>query len=75
MDYRQYIESNANVMLGKPVIKGTRLTVELVLQRLSEGVNTEQLKEAYPGLTNESLLAVFAYATDMVANENMLSVV
>jgi uncharacterized protein (DUF433 family) len=75
MDYRQYIESNANVMLGKPVIKGTRLTVELVLQRLSEGVTTEQLKEAYPGLTNESLLAVFAYATDMVANENMLSVV
>ena len=74
MDYRLYIESDANLMLGKPVIKGTRLTVELILQRLSEGVTTEQLKAAYPGLTSESLLAVFAYASDMVANENILAV-
>ena len=74
MDYRLYIESDANLMLGKPVIKGTRLTVELILQRLSEGVTTEHLQAAYPGLTSESLLAVFAYASDMVANENILAV-
>ncbi|MBS0028618.1 DUF433 domain-containing protein [Chitinophaga sp. 22321] len=39
MDYREHIESNTHILLGKPVIKGTRITVALVLQRLSEGCN------------------------------------
>lgn len=50
MDYRLYIESNPEVMLGKPVIKGTRITAELILQRLSEGATIPQLIEAYPSL-------------------------
>jgi uncharacterized protein (DUF433 family) len=73
MDYRLYIESDASVMLGKPVIKGTRITVEHILQRLSEGVSVAELKAAYPGLSEPSLLAVFAYACDVVANETILA--
>ena len=46
MDYKLYIESNPAIMLGKPVIKGTRLTVEMILQKLSEGATAEQLTTA-----------------------------
>jgi len=74
MDYRQYIESDAAVMLGKPVIKGTRITVELILQKLSEGASVEQLIMAYPGLKPEDILSVLAYASDMVSNETIIAV-
>ncbi|MGH2644081.1 MAG: DUF433 domain-containing protein, partial [Chitinophagaceae bacterium] len=46
MDYKNNIESNALIMLGKPVIKGTRLTVELILQKIAEGATIPQLLEA-----------------------------
>lgn len=74
MDYHQYIESNASVLLGKPVVKGTRLTVELILQKLSEGATTEHLLEAYPYLTAIAVQAVLAYASDMVAHETVIAV-
>lgn len=74
MDYRIYIESNPAVMLGKPVIKGTRLTVELILQKLSEGATTEQLIDAYPTLKPEDILAALAYASDVVSNETIIAV-
>ncbi len=45
-------------MPGKPVIKGTRITVELILRELSEGMTIEELLEAYPPLTKEDILAV-----------------
>ncbi len=62
-----YIESNPAVMLGKPVIKGTRLTVEFILQKLSEGATMEQLTVAYPSLKSEDILAVLTYASDLVS--------
>jgi uncharacterized protein (DUF433 family) len=65
VDHRQYIESRPDVMLGKPVIKGTRLTVELILKRLSEGAALADLQEAYPGLAEESVNAALAYASDV----------
>lgn len=74
MDYRIYIESNPAVMLGKPVIKGTRLTVELILQKLSEGATTEQLIDAYPTLKPEDILAALAYASDVVSSETIIAV-
>lgn len=73
MDYIQYIESNANVMLGKPVVKGTRITVALVLKKLSEGASPEDLIEAYPNLTLQSINAVLAYASDVVSNETIIA--
>jgi uncharacterized protein (DUF433 family) len=71
MDYRDYLESNADVMLGKPVVKGTRITVVLVLKKLSEGASAEDILLAYPGLTPIAISAVLAYASDMVSNETL----
>jgi uncharacterized protein (DUF433 family) len=61
------IEINPDVMLGKPVIRGTRLTVELLLRKLSEGASEESLLEAYPHLTREDIKAAIAFAADTVA--------
>ncbi len=56
------IEMNPNVMLGKPVIRGTRIPVELILRKLSEGATEADLLEAYPRLTREDIQAAIGYA-------------
>lgn len=56
MDYSQYIESNPDVMLGKLVIKGTRIPVELVLEKLAAGQTEDELLLDYPRLTREAIL-------------------
>jgi len=59
-------------MLGKPVIKGTRVPVELILRKLGEGETIEDLLQAYPHLTREDILAAFSYSADVIGNEEML---
>ncbi|MEM6263354.1 MAG: DUF433 domain-containing protein [Bacteroidota bacterium] len=61
-DYIKYIEVNPEVMLGKPVIKGTRLTVALILEDLSVGKTIPDLLNAYPRLTQEAVWAALAFA-------------
>jgi uncharacterized protein (DUF433 family) len=56
-------------MLGKPVIRGTRVTVELLLHQLSEGATEDSLLEAYPHLTREDIMAAIAYAAETVAQQ------
>ena len=63
------IEINPNVMLGKPVIRGTRITVELILRKLSEGAPVADLLDAYPRLTPDDIQAAIGYAADTVAHE------
>ena len=63
------IEINPNVMLGKPVIRGTRITVELILRKLSEGATVPDLLDAYPRLTPDDIQAAIGYAADTVAHE------
>ena len=63
------IEINPEIMLGKPVIRGTRLTVELLLRKLSEGATEEHLLEAYPHLTRDDIKAAIGYAADTIAHE------
>ncbi|MBM4439279.1 MAG: DUF433 domain-containing protein [Candidatus Rokubacteria bacterium] len=60
-------------MLGKPVIRGTRITVELILRRLAEGATDRELLAAYPHLTREDLHAALAYAADVVAHEETIA--
>jgi uncharacterized protein (DUF433 family) len=55
------IVSNPNVMMGKPVVKGTRITVELILTKLAGGETVEQILEAHPRLTREGVQAAFEY--------------
>jgi len=63
------IQVNPKMMMGKPVIKGTRVTVELILRKLSEGATEADLLEAYPRLTKEDIQAAIRYAADTVAHE------
>ena len=56
------IQTDPNVMMGKPVVAGTRLTVEHILERLAAGETIEQLLEAHPRLTREGVQAALAYA-------------
>lgn len=66
------IEINPKVMLGKPVIKGTRIPVELILRKLSEGASEADLLDAYPRLTPEDIRAALAYAADTLAHETII---
>ena len=72
MNYNDYLESKSDVMLGKPVIKGTRITVELILKMLSEGATVHDVLAAYPHLQAIHINAVLAYATDVIANEMLI---
>ncbi len=61
---KQWIVSNPNVMMGKPVIAGTRITVELILEKLAAGETIEQILEAHPRLTREAIFAAIAFAKE-----------
>ncbi|MDO8957765.1 MAG: DUF433 domain-containing protein [Deltaproteobacteria bacterium] len=62
MTITERIEINPKVMMGKPVIHGSRITVELILRKLREGANEADLLEAYPKLTREDIQAAIRYA-------------
>lgn len=70
--YAQYIVTDHRIMLGKPILKGTRLTVELVLRKLAQGATADDLLKMYPHLTPLHLQAVFEYAADVLANDDSL---
>lgn len=67
------IEINPEIMLGKPVIRGTRIPVELLLRKLAEGATTEELLDAYPRLAPEDIKAALQYAADTIAHEKVLT--
>ena len=66
------IEVNPNVMLGKPVIKGTRITVEQVLRKLAAGISVEQLLKDYPRLTKEDVQAALLFAAESLSTEELV---
>ena len=68
------IEVNPRVMLGKPVIRGTRIPVELLLRKLSDGASEADVLEAYPNLTREDIHAAMRYAADTLAHEEVVFV-
>jgi uncharacterized protein (DUF433 family) len=63
-DYREMVVSNPSVMMGKPVIVGTRITVELILEKLAAGETVEQILEAHPRLNENAVRAALAFAAD-----------
>jgi uncharacterized protein (DUF433 family) len=69
---QERIEVNPEVVLGKPVIRGTRITVELILRKLSEGATEADLLEAYPRLARQDVQAALAYAARSLAHETIL---
>ncbi len=73
MNYRERLEINPEIMMGKPIVKGTRITVELLLRKLSEGMSIEELLEAYPNIKAEDIYAVLSYSADVIGKEEMLA--
>jgi len=67
------ISANPTVMLGKPCIKGTRITVELILRRLGAGRSFADLIGAYPQLTEDDLRAALAFAADYLQHETVVA--
>ncbi|MCR4404559.1 MAG: DUF433 domain-containing protein [Candidatus Acetothermia bacterium] len=69
MDWREYIHSDPEILLGKPVVKGTRLAVDFILDLFAAGWKEEEILENYPTLSPEALQAVFAFAADCLREE------
>ena len=67
--YKDLIESNPAVMMGKPVIKGTRITVELILEKLAAGETIEQILDAHPRLTKEAIQASLTFAKEALRSD------
>lgn len=72
MRWQDYIERNPAVMLGKPVIKGTRITVELILEQLGEGWSEAELQASYPHLRAEHIRAAQAYAAAALSTDDLV---
>ena len=72
MDYRERIGLNPDIMLGKPTVKGTRITVEIILRKLSEGASEKEILEAYPHLKRKDILAALSYGADVISKEEMI---
>ena len=69
MNWQDYIISDPKVLLGKPIVKGTRLSVEFLLSLLAEGWSENNLLDNYPTLTHEGLKAIFAFTIDCIRDE------
>ncbi|MBI5362682.1 MAG: DUF433 domain-containing protein [Planctomycetes bacterium] len=65
------VEINPEIARGKPVIRGTRIPVELLIRKLSEGATESDLLDAYPRLIREDLLAALAYAARVLAHQDI----
>ena len=66
MNWQNYIHSDSQVSLGKPIVKGTRISVEFLLGLFAVGWTEEQILENYPTLTPETLRAVFAFTAECI---------
>lgn len=74
IDWQKRIVIDPNVMLGRPVIGGTRIPVEQILRKLAANMSVEGLLRDYPRLTREDIQAALAYASDALGSEEFLSV-
>jgi len=69
------IEINPDVMVGKPVIKGTRIPVDLIIKLLAQGMTWEEILEDYPNLKNEDIKAALEYVAQILEGEDVLSLI
>ena len=74
MDWRERIVTSPDILVGKPSVKGTRLSVELILGWLAQGWTIEVLLENYPTLAREDVLAALAFAADMMRDERYIAI-
>jgi uncharacterized protein (DUF433 family) len=74
MNWRNHISSDPEIMFGKTVIKGTRIPVELVLEKLAKGYSIEELIAAYPRVTVQDIQACLLFAADSSKHEKVLAI-
>jgi uncharacterized protein (DUF433 family) len=74
MEWRDRITSDPAVLVGKPVVKGTRISVELILGCLANGWTYEQILDSYPHITREDILAALAFAAELMRDEQYIAV-
>ncbi|HLC16356.1 MAG TPA: DUF433 domain-containing protein [Thermodesulfovibrionia bacterium] len=74
MNWQQYIHSDPEILLGKPVVKGTRISVDFILKLFAAGWTEKEVIENYPTLTPESLRAIFAFVADCIEEDTFYSV-
>ena len=65
-EYKMYITTNPAILCGKPIIKGTRISVELIVRNIGEGATIEYLLDAYPHIKREEILAALKYAAAVI---------
>ncbi len=73
MDWRERIVADPEILLGKPTIKGTRISVELLLDRLADGWSVEDILEAYPHITREDVRAALAFVSEIFKEETFVA--
>jgi len=71
MNWRERIEVNPQVLVGKPVVRGTRLAVEFVLEMMASGASEQEILANYPRLTHDDILACVAYAAETIKDERV----
>jgi uncharacterized protein (DUF433 family) len=72
MDWHGYIQRDPAIMLGKPVVRGTRITVELILERLGDGWSETQVLESFPSLKAEHIRAAQSYAAAAISSDEIV---
>lgn len=73
MEWRERITSDPAVLVGKPVVRGTRISVELILGWLANGWTYDQVIESYPHITREDILAALAFTEEMLREEQYIA--
>lgn len=73
-DWKNRITVDPNILVGKPIITGTRISVELIMDRLADGWTMEQILESYPRIAREDVLAAIAFVTEVFREEDHIAV-
>lgn len=74
MDWKERITVDPDILVGKPIIKGTRIAVEFLMERLADGWSIDEILESYPHLTRDDVLAAIAFVTEIFKEEDYIAV-
>ncbi len=75
MNMNERIVVNPKIMVGKPIIKGTRIPVDAILKRLADGMTIRDILEEYPNITEEDIRAALTYVSEVIAGEQIIPMV
>ena len=74
MNWKDHVVVDPKVLVGKPIIRGTRISVELLMDRLADGWSMDQILESYPRVTRDDVLAAIAFVTEVFREEDYIAI-